>query len=112
MCYQDDFLVLLPSQAEIEHCVLRVNAELKHLGLRLNVSKLSWGRFANTAVSFLGLRYAGGSFGVDAEKEEAFRQHIKQLTSLTRKYTNQAAFIKHLNRAINGFVHYYYYYYY
>lgn len=107
LCYQDDFLVFLPSKGEIDVCMCRVIVELDRLGLKPNVSKLSSGRFASSTVSFTGFRYAGGNFGVAPEKEEDFRAKIKTMTSLSRKYTNQAAFIKLINRAVNGFGHYY-----
>lgn len=107
LCYQDDFLVLLPTKAEIDVCMCRVYAELDKLGLKINLSKLASGCFATSAVSFTGFRYAGSNFGIATEKEEDFKTKIKAMTSLKRSYSNQAAFVKQINRAINGFGHYY-----
>jgi len=107
LCFQDDFLVLLPSRAEVDACMCRVVVELDRLGLTLNPAKLSAGRIAGSVVSFTGFRFAGGAFGIDAVKEETFRAKIKSMTSLTCRYSCQAAFIKMINRAVCGFGHYY-----
>jgi hypothetical protein len=107
VCYQDDFLVFLRTKKEIDHCMQVVLAELNFLGLELNPRKVSSGRFAQSSVTFTGYRYAGGCFGIEAERIERFRAAIVNLTSLKRRYKNITAFIKQLNCKINGFGHYY-----
>ncbi|BBE16242.1 hypothetical protein AQPE_0379 [Aquipluma nitroreducens] len=109
LCFHDDFVVLFHSQAEVAECLLLVYLCLQNLGLELNSSNISHGRVYQDGFIFKGYEYTGNTFCISPVSEKAFRHKIIRLTTFSRKYKNQQAFIKQLNHQITVFGHYYKY---
>ncbi len=107
LCTHDDFVVLFRSQSEITECLLLVYLHLQNLGLELDSSNICFGRISQDGFVFMGYEYKGNAFGISQVSEKTFRQKIIKLTTFSRKYKNQQAFIKQLNHRITVFGHYY-----
>lgn len=107
LCFHDEFVVFFQSQAEIVECLLLVYLRLQNLGLELNTNNISSGRINHYGFTFMGYEYKGDTYDVSPVSEKAFRHKIIKLTTFSRKYKNQQAFIKQLNHQITVFGHYY-----
>ena len=107
LCFHDDFVVLFHSQAEIAECLLLVYLRLQNIGLELNSSNISSGQIYQDGFMFMGYEYKGNTFGISHVSEKDFRHKIIKLTTFSRKYKSQQAFIKQLNHQITIFGHYY-----
>ena len=109
LVYMDDLLVLCEDEDQAARIYAFVADRLySDYGLTLNHGKTSSGRFSRQSVSFCGWRFAGGYAGISQEKVEAFKARISEAARQTAK-TDLRAFIKRINRKMDGFGHYYKY---
>lgn len=109
LVYMDDVLICTEDERQAAEVYAYMDRYLhREWGLELNRDKSGSGRFATSAVVFCGWEFAGGYAHIAPEKEEAFRERIRSLVRRVRK-PDARAFIKRLNRKIDGFGHYYKY---
>jgi hypothetical protein len=107
LCFHDEYVVLFQSKAEIAECLLLVYLRLQNIGLELNTNDITPGRVYHEGFMFVGYEYKGNKYSISPVSEKDFRHKIIRLTTFSRKYKNQQAFIKQLNRQITVFGHYY-----
>ncbi len=107
LCFHDEFVVLFQSKAEIAECLLLAYLRLNRIGLDFDPESICSGRTDEKSFQFMGFECKGDRFDVPAEEEKKFRHKIIGLTTLTKQYKDQKAFIKQLNRQINTFGNHY-----
>lgn len=105
--YMDDVLVMCRTEADTlaVYGHLERRLSLDH-DLRLNPKKTSAGRFATDRVDFCGWTFSGGYATVSEAKYAGFRERIAEYVHHADGKT-AAAFVKGLNRKVDGFGHYY-----
>ena len=107
LVYMDDVLICTSDALQCSEVYAYLDGYLnREFDLAFNASKSRSGRFATAAVVFCGWEFAGGYARISADKMEAFRSRIRELVRRYRK-TDVKAFVKQLNRKIDGFGHYY-----
>jgi len=79
---------------------------LERLELKINIKKLSSGKFHQNPVEFMGFKYYAGIFTISKKKIELFKNKIIKITHLINK-KSEKTIIKLLNNKILGFGHYY-----
>lgn len=105
--FMDDALILCKDEPTARQAWLHLANDLQeNLKLSLNPAKTRTGRFGVSAVDFCGWRFAGGYVRIEEYKVDGFK---KRLTELLRKSGKKStrAFIKLINRRIDGFGNYY-----
>ena len=109
LVYQDDVLVCTADEYQSMEVYAFIERSLHNrYGLEVNTRKTVSGRFSTDSVSFCGWRFAGGYAGISQEKVEAFKARVAEAARQTAK-TDLRAFIKRINRKVDGFGHYYKY---
>lgn len=107
LVYMDDFLLCAQSAAQCAEVYAYFDGCMRDMyGLELNREKSRSGRFATGSATFCGWQFAGGYARIAPAKSEAFRERIREVCRRTRK-PDTTAFIKRINRKIDGFGHYY-----
>lgn len=107
LVYMDDFLLCAQSAAQCAEVYAYIDRYLTEMyDLELNREKSRSGRFATGTATFCGWQFAGGYARIATAKSEAFRERIREVCRRTRK-PDTTAFIKRINRKIDGFGHYY-----
>jgi len=105
--YMDDVLIMTTDTAQAHEILAYIENELAfQYDLKLNLQKTCSGRFSRNTVEFCGWRFAGGYTTISEAKIDAFKQRIHHFCANAKQKGTQA-FIKQINRKIDGFGHYY-----
>jgi hypothetical protein len=107
--YNDDVLLLCKHRHTAQEVFHELTNRLSNdLELNLNLNKTKAGRFSAEPVHFCGWTFAGGYAAIAEEKMQAFRERIIEWVRHTRR-DDTRAFVKRINRKIDGFGNYYKY---
>jgi hypothetical protein len=105
--FMDDLLVMAENPSQLNEIYrFLVNTLLADYDLSLNMEKTKSGRFSRESVDFCGWHFAGGYASVSPEKAEAFKTRLSGEANRDRKSSTEA-FIKRINRSVDGFGNYY-----
>jgi hypothetical protein len=105
--FMDDALIMCKDTSAARLVWQLLASDLKeNLKLSLNSAKTASGRFGNTVVNFCGWSFAGSYTRIDKQKMERFKMRLSELLKKSKKKTTRA-FIKLINRRIDGFGNYY-----
>lgn len=107
LVYMDDILICTQDERQSAEIYAYLDRCLwEDYGLELNREKTCSGRFASVTATFCGWQFAGGYARISPGKVEAFRGRIRELVRRVQKEDTRA-FVKRINRKIDGFGHYY-----
>ena len=105
--FMDDALILCKDEPTARLVWMQLARDLKeNLKLELNTSKTKSGRFGTSTVSFCGWCFAGGYTRIEEYKIKGFKERLSELIKKSEK-KNTRAFLKLLNRRIDGFGNFY-----
>jgi hypothetical protein len=105
--FVDDVLFLCKSDYDAREIWNYLSATLlNQWQLNLNTDKTYSGRFSKKAVTFCGWYFKGGYASIEQRKQEQFKERILVCIKNLRK-ANTRAFLKTINRKIDGFGNYY-----
>jgi len=105
--FVDDLLVLCKSDYLARQVWDYLSATLQNqYQLKLNLDKTYSGRFAKKTVTFCGWYFSGGYARIEQRKYDLFKERILEFLKKSRKESTRA-FIKNINRKIDGFGNYY-----
>ena len=105
--FMDDFLIFAKDEETARKVwIFLTNSLEENLHLQLNIEKTVSGRFATQAVAFCGWQICGGYITISKPKIETFKEKVHELALKSRSKPTRA-FIKSLNRKIDGFGNYY-----
>lgn len=110
LVHTDDVLFLCKTKKDLQMLYIDFVNHLYALDLQPNLAKVQEGRFANGVLDYCGYRFAGGYVTISPAKIETFKIGIANYCThylKKNKLFSERAFIKNINRKINGFGHYY-----
>jgi hypothetical protein len=105
--FMDDALMLCKDEPTARQAWLQLSNDLQeNLRLSLNPAKVKMGRFGVSTADFCGWSFAGGYARIEKYKVEGFKKRLSELLHKSEKKSTRA-FLKLVNRRIDGFGNYY-----
>jgi hypothetical protein len=105
--FMDDALILCKDEPTARQVWLQLSHDLQaNLQLSLNPAKTKTGRLGVATADFCGWSFAGGYARIEAYKVEGFKKRLSELLRKSEKKSTRA-FLKLINRRIDGFGNYY-----
>jgi hypothetical protein len=105
--FMDDALIMCKDEPTARLVWMQLSNDLQeNLKLKLNQAKTKSGRFGTSIVDFCGWSFAGSYTRIDKYKINGFKSRLVELLKKSEKKSTRA-FLKLINRRIDGFGNYY-----